>query len=182
MANSFNCLWRPPGQKRFNICRLARPLYRNRVNTARFSKGKPELMRAILLPEHGTAEKLVYTTSHPIPTPGAGEVRIRVYAAALNRLDIWVRNGWPGLKLPMPHIPGADAAGKIDALGAGVDGWAVGDRVVINPSFSCGRCEFCRAGHENLCASGGILGEEASGTFAEYIVVPARNLLKMPDA
>ncbi|MHB8627817.1 MAG: zinc-binding dehydrogenase [Aggregatilineales bacterium] len=140
-----------------------------------------KLMRAILLPEHGSADKLVYTVSHPIPTPGPGEVRIRVYAAALNRLDIWVRNGWPGLKLPMPHIPGADAAGKIDALGAGVDGWTVGDRVVINPSFSCGRCEFCRAGHENLCASGGILGEEASGTFAEYIVVSARNLLKIPD-
>jgi len=138
-------------------------------------------MRAILLPEHGSADKLVYTTTHPVPTPGPGEVRIRVYAAALNRLDIWVRNGWPGLKLPMPHIPGADAAGKIDALGPGVSGWAIGDRVAINPTFSCGQCEYCRAGYDNLCPFGGILGEEASGTFAEYIVISSRNLLKMPD-
>jgi NADPH:quinone reductase-like Zn-dependent oxidoreductase len=141
-------------------------------------------MRAILLPEHGPAENMVYTTTHPIPEPGAGEVRVRVFAAALNRLDLWVRNGWPGLKLPMPHIPGADAAGQIDALGTGVlsgtNGWNVGDRVVIDPTISCGHCEFCLAGQQNLCENGGIMGEDSSGTYAEYIVIPARNLLKLP--
>src|SRR5579859_3830273 len=138
-------------------------------------------MRAILLPEHGSADKLVYTTSHPIPVPGHGEVRVRVHAASLNRLDIWVRNGWPGLKLTMPHIPGADASGQIDALGPGVSGWNVGDRVVIDPTVSCGHCEFCLSGQQNLCLSGGIMGEDCSGTFAEYILVPARNLLRLPD-
>ncbi len=138
-------------------------------------------MRAILLPEHGSADHLVYRTDYPIPEPGAGEVRIRVRAAALNRLDIWVRNGWPGIKLPLPHILGADAAGDIDAVGDGVSGWAVGDRVVIDPTLSCGVCEFCRAGHQNLCETGGIMGETSSGTYAEYISVSARNVLRLPD-
>ncbi len=138
-------------------------------------------MRAILLPEHGPADSLIYSTDLPIPEPGAGEVRIRVRAAALNRLDIWVRNGWPGIKLPLPHILGADAAGDIDAIGADVTGWAVGDRVVIDPTISCGVCEFCRAGHENLCEAGGIIGEHVSGTYAEFITISARNLLKLPD-
>ena len=138
-------------------------------------------MRAVLLPAHGPAENLTYTTDYPIPEPQAGEVRVRVYAASLNRLDIWVRNGWPGLKLPMPHIPGADASGKIDKIGSGVTGWTIGDRVAIDPTISCGRCEFCLAGKQNLCPFGGILGEDSSGTFAEYIVIPARNLLRMPD-
>jgi len=138
-------------------------------------------MRAILLTEHGGADKLTYVTDHPTPQPGADQVRVRVHAAALNRLDIWVREGWPGLKLPMPHIPGADAAGVIDALGADVTGWQIGDRVVIDPTMSCGRCEFCRAGQQNRCPFGGIMGEDTSGTFAEYIVVPTRNLFKLPD-
>ena len=139
-------------------------------------------MRAILLPEHGAADKLVYTTDQPIPQPKAHEVRIRVRAAALNRLDIWVRDGWPGIKLPLPHILGADAAGDIDALGSEVNSWAVGDRVVIDPQLSCGVCEFCRAGQQNLCETGGITGEHSSGTYAEYITISARNLLKLPDS
>lgn len=138
-------------------------------------------MRAILLSQHGSAENLNYVTNQPIPEPRPGEVRIRVRAAALNRLDVWVRNGWPGIKLPLPHILGADAAGDIDALGEGVLGWAVGDRVVIDPTLSCGACEFCRAGHENLCEVGGIKGENTSGTYAEYITISARNLLHLPD-
>jgi NADPH:quinone reductase-like Zn-dependent oxidoreductase len=107
-------------------------------------------------------------------------VRVRVRAAALNRLDVWVRNGWPGLKLPMPHILGADAAGEIEALGAGVTGWAVGDRVCLDPSLSCGQCEACRAGRENLCDTFAIKGEHTSGTYAEFITIPARNLLRLP--
>jgi NADPH:quinone reductase-like Zn-dependent oxidoreductase len=121
-------------------------------------------------------------TDHPIPEPGAGEVRIRVRAAALNRLDIWVRNGWPGIKLPLPHILGADAAGDIDQIGPGVEGWSVGDRVVIDPSVSCGRCAYCRSGRQNLCDSFGIRGEHTTGTYAEYITISARNLLKLPDS
>src|SRR5258706_4310436 len=138
-------------------------------------------MRGVVFDQHGPAENLHLVTDWPIPEPGPDEVRIRVRAASLNRLDIWVRNGWPGIKLALPHIPGADAAGDIDALGANVTGWTVGDRVVTDPSLSCGVCEFCRSGQENLCDKFKLRGEDTSGTFAEYIVVPARNLLKLPD-
>ncbi len=138
-------------------------------------------MKAVLLTEHGPAEVLRFVTDHPVPEPGPGEVRVRVRAAALNHLDIWVRNGWPGIKLAYPHIPGADAAGTVDAVGAGVTEWRAGDRVVVNPTIGCGRCAFCRAGQEHRCVHFMLLGEHTSGTHAEYITVPARNLLGLPE-
>ncbi len=139
-------------------------------------------MRAVVFDKHGPADVLRYITDATPPEPGPDEVRVRVRAAALNHLDIWVRNGWPGIKLALPHITGADAAGDIDKLGSSVTGWSIGDRVVVDPGLSCGHCEYCRTGRENLCDKFGIKGEDASGTYAEYIVVPARNLLKLPDA
>ncbi|MGQ9850377.1 MAG: alcohol dehydrogenase catalytic domain-containing protein [Aggregatilineaceae bacterium] len=138
-------------------------------------------MKAVLLHEHGPAEVLQVVTDHPVPEPGPGEVRVRVHAAALNYLDIWVRNGWPGIKLSYPHIPGADAAGTVDAVGEGVSDWHPGDRVVVDPTLSCGRCAYCRAGHENRCVHFALLGEHVSGTYAQYITVPARNLLGLPE-
>ena len=116
----------------------------------------------------------------PTPSPGYGEVLVRLRAAALNRLDLWVREGWPGLRLQYPHILGADGAGDIAALGEGVTEWQVGDRVVINPNIGCGKCEFCLAGQDNLCEHWQLLGETRSGTYAEYVVVPARNLMALP--
>ena len=124
-------------------------------------------MRAIVFDQHGSADNLRLATDLPIPEPGEGEVRLRLHAAALNRLDIWVRNGWPGMKLALPHIPGADGAGQIDKIGIGVTGWAVGDRVVIDPRLSCGRCEACRSGKQNLCDQFSILGEHKPGTYTE---------------
>ncbi len=106
---------------------------------------------------------------------------VRLRAAALNRLDLWVREGWPGLRLQYPHILGADGAGKVAALGEGVTEWQVGDRVVINPNIGCGKCEFCLAGQDNLCEHWQLLGETRSGTYAEYVVVPARNLMALPE-
>ncbi len=141
----------------------------------------PKNMHALVIDQHGPAENLRLADDYPTPEPGEGEVRLRVRASALNRLDIWVRNGWPGLKLPMPHILGADAAGDIGALGPGVTGWAVGDRVVIDPGLSCGQCDLCRAGRENLCEKFSIVGEHSTGTAAEYMIISARNLLKLPD-
>jgi NADPH:quinone reductase-like Zn-dependent oxidoreductase len=140
-------------------------------------------MRAVLFSEHGSADVLHYIADHPTPEPKPGEVRLRVRAAALNRLDIWVREGWPGLKLPLPSIPGADAAGDIDALGTGVTGWEVGTPVVIDPMLSCGVCEMCLAGRQNLCrtAGSGIIGEDSSGTYAEYFCVSTRNLYRLPQ-
>jgi NADPH:quinone reductase-like Zn-dependent oxidoreductase len=138
-------------------------------------------VRAVVLDNHGPAENLRLATDLPIPEPGAGQVRLRVRAAALNRLDLFVRNGWPGIKLPLPHVLGADAAGDVDAIGPGVTGLEIGQRVVVNPGVSCGECDRCLAGQQNLCAKFGILGEHMPGTYAEFIVVPARNVLPLPD-
>ena len=137
-------------------------------------------MKAVLFHQHGGPEVLSYIDIDA-PVPGAGEVLVHLQAAALNRLDLWVREGWPGIKLQYPHIPGADGAGFVAALGTGVEGWAVGERVVINSNLSCGRCEACLAGQDNRCRSWELLGETRRGTYAEYVVVPAGNLLRIPE-
>ena len=137
-------------------------------------------MKAVFFYEHGGPEVLRYGDL-PTPEPAAGEVLVRLRAAALNRLDLWVREGWPGIRLTYPHILGADGAGEVAALGAGVTGWEVGQRVVVNPNIGCGECEFCLAGQDNRCDHWQLLGETRAGTYAEYVVVPARNLLALPD-
>lgn len=137
-------------------------------------------MKAILFHEHGGPEVLTYG-DFPTPEPGPGEVQVRLRAAALNRVDLWVREGWPGLKLEYPHISGSDGAGEVSALGEGVSGLALGDRVVIDGNIGCGECPACLAGQDNLCENWHLLGETIRGTLAEYVVVPARNLLKLPE-
>lgn len=137
-------------------------------------------MKAIFFNQHGGPEVIQYGEL-PEPTPGPGEVQVRLQAAALNRLDLWVRNGWPGLKLLLPHIPGADGAGEISRIGEGVVDVSVGDRVVINANLGCGRCDFCLAGEDNRCREWHLLGETIPGTCAEYVVVPARNVLNIPS-
>lgn len=137
-------------------------------------------MKAILFRTHGGPEVLEYS-DFPTPEPGPGQVLVRLRAAALNRLDLWVRQGWPGIKLEYPHIPGADGAGEVAALGPSVSRWSVGDRVVINSNLGCGQCEFCIAGQENLCRNWQLLGENRRGTYAEYVAVPATNLHPLPD-
>lgn len=136
-------------------------------------------MKTILFEHHGDPDVLQYT-DFPTPEPGPGEVLVRLRAAALNRLDLWVRKGWPGMKLEYPHIPGADGAGEIAALGAQVSGWKVGDAVVINANLGCGKCEFCLAGKDNLCQAWKLLGENTRGTYCEFICIPSRQLFKLP--
>jgi NADPH:quinone reductase-like Zn-dependent oxidoreductase len=136
-------------------------------------------MKAMVLREHGGPEVL-HLEELPEPQPGPGEVRVRVDAVALNHLDLWVRRGLPGLKRPFPMILGADVAGRIDALGAGVAGPAPGTEVIVNPGLSCGHCRQCLAGRDNLCREYGILGEHRDGGYAESVVVPAQNLLPAP--
>src|SRR5579883_1885152 len=138
-------------------------------------------MRAIVLREHGGPEVL-RLEELPDPQPGPGQVRVRVQAVALNHLDLWVRRGMPGLKRPFPMILGSDVAGVLDALGPGVapEPFAVGDEVVVSPGVSCGRCRQCLAGRDNLCPRYGILGEHLDGGYADYVVVPAANLLTAP--
>ena len=139
-------------------------------------------MKAVLLYAHGPAENLRFEEGHPLPEPEAGEVRVRLHAAALNRLDWWMRVGVPGFKIPFPHILGADAAGVIDKLGEGVTGWKVGDRVALDPGVvNCQGCDFCDRGLENMCRGYAILGEHAPGTYVEYKTYPVRNLLALPE-
>lgn len=114
-----------------------------------------------------------------VPTPGPGEVRVEMRIAALNHLDLWVSRGMPAPH-HFPHVAGGDGAGVIDAIGDGVTGVAVGDEVTINPSLSCGECPACLAGDIVYCRSFGILGEHRSGTLAEQVVVPARNVVSRP--
>jgi len=83
----------------------------------------------------------------------------------LNRMDVMVRNGWPGLKLELPHINGADGAGEVSALGEGINRYKVGDRVAINANLGCGQCEACKSGQDNLCKDWHLLGETVRGTF-----------------
>jgi NADPH:quinone reductase-like Zn-dependent oxidoreductase len=137
-------------------------------------------MKAVLFDTHGGPEVLQYT-DHPTPQPKSGEVLIRLRAAALNRMDIFVRNGWAGLKLELPHINGADGAGEVAELGEGARDFHVGERVVINANIGCGECDFCQKGEDNKCRNWHLLGETIRGTYAEYVCVPARQLYKLPD-
>ena len=137
-------------------------------------------MHAIVFYEHGGPEKLQYA-SVPEPVVGPHEALIEVKAVALNHLDLWVRQGIPGLKLAMPHIGGSDVAGVVAAVGEEVDETWVGRRVVINPSLGCGRCEQCLAGQQCLCVRFGVFGEHTPGGLAEYAVAPATNLYPIPD-
>lgn len=137
-------------------------------------------MKTILFHTHGGPEVLEYT-DFPTPRPKPGEALIRLRAAALNRMDVFVRNGWPGLKLELPHIPGADGAGEIVELGEGATGFQIGERVVINANLGCGECEFCQRGADNLCRNWHLLGETIRGTYAEFIALPVKQLHKIPD-
>jgi NADPH:quinone reductase-like Zn-dependent oxidoreductase len=107
---------------------------------------------------------------------------LRVQAVALNRLDLLVIQGLPGVDYSFPHIMGSDGAGTVEAIGSAVTQVRPGDRVMVNPTLSCGACWACLEGEDSLCPSLRVLGEHASGTAAEYIVVPARNLAVMADA
>jgi NADPH2:quinone reductase len=130
--------------------------------------------------KHGGPEVLEYGDFED-PAPGPGEVLLEVKATSVNHLDLFVRRGAPGIKVPLPHIPGCDAAGVVIATGDGVDGFSGGERVLVDPSLTCGRCEFCVRGDATLCHSFGVIGEHTRGASAERLVVPAVNLFRIPD-
>lgn len=136
-------------------------------------------MKAVVIREHGGPEVLELTDIDA-PEPGPGEARVRVRAVSLNHLDIWVRRGGPAFRLEYPHRLGSEIAGEIDALGPGVSGWSPGDKVVVAPGLSCGACQACASGRDNLCRRYKILGENTQGGYAELAVIPAQNLLPYP--
>jgi NADPH:quinone reductase-like Zn-dependent oxidoreductase len=136
-------------------------------------------MRAVLFHRHGGLEEL-RLEEVPTPVPGPGEIQVKVAACALNHLDLWVRRGLPGARLPLPHVGGADVAGTVSAVGAGVVAVQPGDAVVLNPGVSCGQCRECLAGRDNYCRTYGLLGETRWGGLAEYVVAPAVNVVPAP--
>jgi len=117
----------------------------------------------------------------PVPDVVAPtDVRVRVRAAALNHLDLFVVAGLPGVTIVPPWVMGADATGVVDAVGRDVRGLVPGDTVIVNPGISDRTCEYCLAGEQPLCLRYRLLGEHLPGTIAEYVVVPAANLRTVP--
>ncbi len=135
---------------------------------------------AMVLDEHGGPEVLQRRTIE-VAEPGPCQIRVRVRAVALNHLDLWVRRGGPAFKLDYPHRLGSDVAGEVEALGPGARGVEVGQRVMLHPAISCGHCPACLAGHDNLCRSYRILGENTQGGYGQHLVVPDVSALPIGD-
>jgi len=117
----------------------------------------------------------------PDPVPGAGQVLLDITASALNHLDVDIREGVSRFPVEPPFIPGVEVVGRIAALGDGVSGWQVGDRVMALLMDTCGECEFCRTGRESLCTAAGFISFSTSGGYAERLACSARQLLRIPD-
>jgi NADPH:quinone reductase-like Zn-dependent oxidoreductase len=136
-------------------------------------------MKALYFDEHGELDVVKYGDV-PDPKPGSGEVVVKVRACALNFLDIWVRRGWPGLKLEMPHWCGADVSGEIAELGEQVTDWQVGQRVVVDPGVNLFEDEYTRRGQDSVSPGYHVLGEHMRGGAAEYLAISAQNLAALP--
>ena len=140
-----------------------------------------DFVKGLTISAHGGLDQLELRDDLPTPElRNATDVRVRVRAAALNHLDLFVVRGMPGVTVKGPWVLGADATGIVDAVGSDVRGIAVGDTVVINPGISDRNCEYCRSGEQSLCVRFGILGEHLPGTIADYVVVPAANVRPVP--
>jgi NADPH:quinone reductase-like Zn-dependent oxidoreductase len=137
-------------------------------------------MKAIVFHQHGGPEVLKYTEA-PDPTPRANEVLVRVKACALNHLDLWVRRGLPNVPIPLPHVPGSDVAGEIAQIGADVATMRVGQKVVLAPLVSCGKCAACIAGLDNRCRQATNLGYMIDGGCAEFVRAPEVNCVPYPE-
>ncbi len=140
-------------------------------------------MKAVYITEHGGTDVLTYGQI-PEPEVGPNDVKVRVRACALNRLDVYTRQGARGTRIRFdgPHVLGGDVAGDVVEVGSEVRRVGVGERVVVNPRITCSQCRFCLAGEEELCVSAGMLGSTLSGGYAEYVSVPAVNVEPIPDA
>ena len=137
-------------------------------------------MRGLTISAHGGLDRLELRDDLPVPPLASDtQVRVRILAAALNHLDLFVVGGLPNVKIVPPWIIGSDAMGTIDAVGDAVSGLDVGDRVLINPGLSDRTCEYCRKGEQPLCPRFAILGEHLPGTLAEHVVVPAANVRRV---
>ena len=137
-------------------------------------------MRATIFRQHGGPDVLEYAEV-PDPTIRANEVLLEVKACALNHLDIFVRNGLPGIEIPVPHILGSDISGVVREVGELVTWAKPGDEVMVQPGVSCGHCEACLSGQDNLCPEYDMLGYRRNGGYAELVAVPGANLIPKPS-
>lgn len=137
-------------------------------------------MRALGFNQHGTIEQ-IKLLDLPKPKPTANEVLLQIKASALNHLDLWVLKGWSGLNLALPHICGSDAAGVIVECGEYVTEFSIGDRVAVDPGVNLYDDEYTDSGHPSVSPGFRIIGEQLPGTHAEYQVIPAKNLIKIPE-
>src|SRR5439155_7087449 len=136
-------------------------------------------MKAVIFEQHGGPEVLKLTEV-PDPQINPDEVLIEVRACALNHLDVWVRAGLPGIKIPLPHILGDDVAGVVREVGELVTWTKPGDEVMIQPGVSCGHCAECLAGRDNMCDEYDIIGYRRDGGYAELVAAPAVNVIPKP--
>ncbi len=152
-----------------------------RACVVHFDFGAMRGMRAVVLHGHGGPERLAFVEDVPRPEPENGEVLIRVRATSVNRVDLVVREGYPGIEVRFPHILGADVAGVVERLGPGVEGVREGDRVLAWPLVACGRCPLCARGRPGLCVNWQYLGLHRHGAYAEHVRVPASSLIPLPE-
>lgn len=136
-------------------------------------------MKAVQLMAHGVPGRFELRDL-PDLKPAPDEVVVKIHACGLNRLDLWLEEGALPIPIQLPRTPGAEIAGTIEALGADVDEWRVGDRVAVQSNLCCGVCEFCLRGDDSLCLQGELLGVHRDGGFAEKVVLPAHSLVKLP--
>ena len=136
-------------------------------------------MQAVRIHQHGDPSVL-RVEDIPKPTPGPGQALVRVLGVSLNHLDLWVRRGMPGFPVPFPRILGCDGTGEVAALGSGVSGLKVGDRVVIEPGYSSGNSPEDEAGNDHLAPDYAIRGEHSDGLACEFVALEARYLLPLP--
>lgn len=138
-------------------------------------------MKASILFENGGVDKLVYKTDFPTPEIKSNEVLVKIEATTVNRADLVIRAGYPGLSLKFPHILGGDIAGYIEKTGEDVKSFKTGDRIVSWPIIACGECEWCKKGRYGLCFNWNYFGMHRNGSYAEYAAVPESSLIKLPD-
>jgi len=137
-------------------------------------------MKAVVINEHGSIDKLVYT-DFAEPEISPSEVLVKVNACGINHLDIWVREGIPGITISLPHILGCEITGEIARVGSAVKGLSVGQRVLIAPGINCGRCEYCLSSSDSLCHEFRIMGFQVDGGYAEYAKAPAENIIPISE-
>ena len=138
-------------------------------------------MRAVIFEQHGGPEVLKLADVSA-PQVKSNEVLVEVRACALNHLDVWVRSGLPGIKIPLPHILGCDVAGIVREVGELVTWVNAGDEVMIQPGVSCGHCAECLAGRDNMCDEYDIIGYRRDGGYAELVAVPGVNVIPKPKS